>query len=194
MSTNRLYRRDAITNCGEQSHPELGGSVRGKPGDGKKNGINAKNAVFFFGANEKSEGEGKGKGKEKGEREIGSEALAERKTWPRLHDKSARKRENTSLRLGQVKKLVVYHPRFSTKFGRADGFLFYFLYIYSVCGLCEQSRGPLRNGRCCSVLYVAASVTGSTGSAAYTWPTLTKIKTQQEYIRISCTLANQESG
>ena len=37
-------------------------------------------------------------------------------------------------------------------------------------------------------LYVAASVTGSTGSAAYTWPTLTKIKTQQEYIRISYVL------
>ena len=89
--------------------------------------------------------------------------------------------------LGRVKKLVVYHPRFSTKFGRADGFFFIF-FIYSVCGLCEQSRGPLRNGRCCSVLYVAASVTGSTGSAAYTWPTLTKIKTQQEYIRISYVL------
>ena len=38
------------------------------------------------------------------------------------------------------------------------------------------------------LLYVAASVTGSTGSAAYTWPTLTKIKTQQEYIRISYVL------
>ena len=64
--------------------------------------------------------------------------------------------------------------------------------MYSVCGLCEQSRGPLRNGRCCSVLYVASSVTGCTGSAAYTWPTLTKnlskIKTQQEYIRISYVL------
>ena len=60
--------------------------------------------------------------------------------------------------------------------------------MYSVCGLCEQSCGPLRNGRCCSVLYVAALVTGSTGSAAYTWPTLTKIKTQQEYIRISYVL------
>ena len=84
------------------------------------------------------------------------------------------------------KKIVVYHPRFSTKFGRADGFFLFF--IHSVCGLYEQSRGPLRNGRCCSVLYVAASVTGSTGSAAYTWPTLTKIKTQQEYIRISYVL------
>ena len=31
-------------------------------------------------------------------------------------------------------------------------------------------------------------MTGSTGSAAYTWPTLTKIKTQQEYIRISYVL------
>ena len=53
-------------------------------------------------------------------------------------------------------------------------------------------------GRCCSVLYVAASVTGSTGSAVYTWPTLTKIKTQQEYIRIPYVLLiftlNQESG
>ena len=74
------------------------------------------------------------------------------------------------------------------KFGRVYGFLFLF-FIYSVCGLCEQSRSPLRNGRCCSVLYVAASVTGSTGSAAYTWPTLTiKIKTQQEYKRTSYVL------
>ena len=31
-------------------------------------------------------------------------------------------------------------------------------------------------------------MTGSTGSAAYTWSTLTKIKTQQEYIRISYVL------
>ena len=31
-------------------------------------------------------------------------------------------------------------------------------------------------------------MTGSTGSAAYTWPTLTKIKTQQQYIRISYVL------
>ena len=30
------------------------------------------------------------------------------------------------------KKKVVYHPRFSTKFGRADGFYFYFLYIVYV--------------------------------------------------------------
>ena len=37
------------------------------------------------------------------------------------------------------KKKVVSHPRFSTKFGLADGFFF----IYSVCGLCKQS--PLRN-------------------------------------------------
>ena len=35
---------------------------------------------------------------------------------------------------------------------------------------------------------MAASVTGSTGSAAYTWPTSTKIKTQQEYIIISYVL------
>ena len=82
------------------------------------------------------------------------------------------------------KKLVVYHPRFSTKFGRG-GRIFFLFFRYSVCGLCEQSRGPLRNGQCCSVLYVAASVTGSTGSAAHTWPTLTKITTQQKYIRIS---------
>ena len=32
------------------------------------------------------------------------------------------------------------------KFGRADGFLFFLFFIYSVCRLCEQSRGPLRNG------------------------------------------------
>ena len=71
---------------------------------------------------------------------------------------------------------------------RAGGRIFFKFFIYSVRGLCEQSRGPLRNGRCCSVQYVAASVTGSTGSAAFTWPTLTKIKTQQEYIRISYAL------
>ena len=71
---------------------------------------------------------------------------------------------------------------------RAGGRIFYFIFMYSVCGLCEQSHGPLRNGRCCSVLYVTASVTGSSGSAACMWPSLTKIKTQQEYIRISYVL------
>ena len=34
----------------------------------------------------------------------------------------------------EQKKLVVYHPRFSTKFGRADGFFFNFLYtVYVDC-------------------------------------------------------------
>ena len=84
--------------------------------------------------------------------------------------------------LGRVKKISCLSSEIFDEI-RAGGRIFF--YIYIVCGLCKQSRGPLRNGWCCSVLYVAASVTGSTGSAAYTWPTLTKIKTQQEYIRIS---------
>ena len=89
--------------------------------------------------------------------------------------------------LGRVKKKSCLSPEIFDEI-RAGGRILFLFFIYSVCGLCEQSRGPLRNGRCCSVLYVAASVTGSTGSAAYTWPTLTKIKTQQEHIRISYVL------
>ena len=96
-------------------------------------------------------------------------------------------RMTISWHLGRVKKISCLSSEIFDEIW-AGGRIFFLFFMYSVCGLCEQSRSPLRNGRCCSVLYVAASVTGSTGSAAYTWPTLTKIKTQQEYIRISYVL------
>ena len=41
---------------------------------------------------------------------------------------AAIRNNDMSRTLGRVKKLVVYHPRFSTKFGRADGFFLNFLY------------------------------------------------------------------
>ena len=69
--------------------------------------------------------------------------------------------------------------------GRTD---FYFIFIYTVYLGCVSNP----TARCATV---GAAVyctwrrrCGSTGSAAYTWPTLTKIKTQQEYIRSSCVL------
>ena len=96
-------------------------------------------------------------------------------------------RQSHFLPLGRVKKISCLSSEIFDEI-RAGGRIFILFFIYSASGVCEQSRGPLRNGRCCSVLFVAASVTGRAGSAAYTWPTLTKIKTQQEYIRISCVL------
>ena len=63
--------------------------------------------------------------------------------------------------LGRVKKISCLSSEIFDEI-RAGGRIFFLIFICSVCGLCEQSRGPLRNGRCCSVLYVAASVTGST--------------------------------
>ena len=98
--------------------------------------------------------------------------------------------------LGRVKKISCLSSEIFDEI-RAGGRIFILFYnIQCMWAVRAIPRPALRDGRCCSVLYVAASVTGSrsTGSAAYTWPTLTKIKTQQEYIRISCTLANQESG
>ena len=83
--------------------------------------------------------------------------------------------------LGRVKKNSCLSSEIFDEIRAGGRIFFYFLYtVYVGC-----VNNPA--ARCVTVgvaVHVAASVTGSTGSAADTWPTLTKIKTQQEYIRI----------
>ena len=50
------------------------------------------------------------------------------------------------LYLGRVKKISCLSSEIFDEI-RAGGRNFFLFFIYSVCGLCEQSRGPLRNGR-----------------------------------------------
>ena len=62
--------------------------------------------------------------------------------------------------LGRVKKISCLSSEIFDEI-RAGGRIFLLFFIYSGCGLCEQSRGPLRNGR------LQCTVRGGVGDGQY---------------------------